>query len=410
MKRLRAIDLFSGAGGLTNGLKQAGFEVLAASEINPAYSNTYRQNHPDHVVYTGDIRDLSVSEVRKQTNLKPGELDLLAGGPPCQGFSINAPIRTMDDKRNHLFVEFLRFVDELLPKYVLIENVPGIVSMGQGSVVASIHKALNDLGYGCRHMILYAAHYGVPQMRWRTIFIAHREGTKKPTFPIPTHHAVGRANFTGAKDLCFKLTSGPSFFDNDLLPFTTVGDAISDLPSLDSSGGEDKTSYTTPPQTNFQEYARKHSKSVWNHICSGLHPVNLERMKHVKPGGSWRDIPHELLPAGLKRARRSDHTRRYGRLSKNGLATTILTKCDPHWGTFIHYNQDRIISVREAARLQSFPDTFKFTGPLVQQYQQVGNAVPPLLGKVLGSAIIESLQSTYKEVKKGRKTLQASTG
>ena len=137
---------------------------------------------------------------------------------------------------------------------------------------------------------------------------------------------------------------------------------------------------------------------VYNHRSPKVHSINLERMKYIKPGGSWRDIPFDLLPEGMKKARRSDHTRRYGRLDPSGLSSTILTKCDPHWGTFFHYSQDRVITVREAARLQSFPDRFRFVGSLVQQYQQVGNAVPPLLGKVLGEAILNSLDASLEVV------------
>lgn len=124
-----------------------------------------------------------------------------------------------------------------------------------------------------------------------------------------------------------------------------------------------------------------------NHSCNGLGPVNLERLKYIPQGGSWRDIPHDMLPTGLKRARRSDHTKRYGRLSPDALCSTILTKCDPHWGSFFHPTQDRVLSVREAARIQSFPDDYRFLGSLQEQYEQVGNAVPPLMAKAIGEEI-----------------------
>jgi DNA (cytosine-5)-methyltransferase 1 len=144
---------------------------------------------------------------------------------------------------------------------------------------------------------------------------------------------------------------------------------------------------------------RKGSRKIYNHVAPFLAPINLERLKHIPPGGSWRDIPMKLLPAGMKAARRSDHTKRYGRLEKTGLASTILTKCDLHWGAFIHPSQERALTVREAARLQSFPDRFKFQGSRVDQFRQVGNAVPPLLAKAVASAVASMLAAPAKKDK-----------
>jgi DNA (cytosine-5)-methyltransferase 1 len=189
-------------------------------------------------------------------------------------------------------------------------------------------------------------------------------------------------------------------FANPLLHPTSVGEAIDDLPRIESGGGADAMAYTNDPQCTYQEVLRKGSSRLFNHECMDLAKVNVERMQHVKPGGSWRDIPFDLLPRGLKIARRSDHTRRYGRLDPTALSGTVLTKCDPHWGTFVHYNQDRVISIREAARIQSFPDWFRFIGPRVSQYRQVGNAVPPLLARHLADHI-KKLLKTAQRKKKG---------
>ena len=239
------------------------------------------------------------------------------------------------------------------------------------------------MGYKVDHKILFAGHYGIPQMRFRTIFIALRDGGKIE-FPEPTHDAQAIANFAGAKALCLKIHP---LFSGNLKNQTTVWDAISDLPKLDPGQSIDDAEYTVDQQSELQQILREGSDAIYNHACARLGKANLDRLKHIPQGGSWRDIPHDMLPKGLQRARRSDHTKRYGRLHPDALCSTILTKCDPHWGSFFHPTQDRAISVREAARIQSFPDRYVFTGNLTQQFEQVGNAVPPLMAKAIGEKI-----------------------
>lgn len=381
-KQLKSVDFFSGAGGLSCGLRMAGFRSILGSDIHPVYADTFQLNHPKAKVITNDIRNLSEYDILELTKLKPGELDLIAGGPPCQGFSINAPVRSLDDQRNHLFSDYLRIAEILRPKAILIENVPGIVSLGKGTVVKAIYARLEGMGYSVGHRILFAGHYGVPQLRFRTIFIALRD-SKHVEFPEPTHNASGRANFAGAKELCISLAP---LLSEKLKEKVTAWDAISDLPEL-MLGGSYEGAYPTPPQSELQKQLRDGSSLIQNHACARLATINLERLKHIPQGGSWRDIPFDLLPEGLKRARRSDHTKRYGRLHPNELCSTILTKCDPHWGSFFHPNQDRALSVREAARIQTFPDTYTFKGTLTQQFEQVGNAVPPIMAKAIGEQI-----------------------
>ncbi len=384
------VDLFSGAGGLSCGLEMAGFRPILANELVPAYAETYRHNHPNTDLIVGDVREVSEANIRKRLGVAKGEVDLLAGGPPCQGFSINAPIRSLDDDRNHLFKEYIRIAKELLPKAILIENVPGIISMGKGTVVDQIYKEIKELGYSIQHKILFAGHYGVPQMRFRTIFLAVKGGGTEIVFPEPKYDAKAVANFTGAKELCLNILP---LFQQSLKPQTSVWDAISDLPEIESGSKNDKIRYACKkPQSQYQEILRNGSDFVYNHSCNNLGKVNIERMKHIPQGGSWRDIPFDLLPKGLQRARRSDHTKRYGRLDPEGLCSTVLTKCDPHWGSFFHPTQDRVISIREAARIQSFPDSYHFTGSVTQQYEQVGNAVPPLMANEIGKSIISMLE------------------
>ncbi len=383
-----AIDLFAGAGGLSEGIRQAGFQGIFANEIDKTYASSFQANHPEvEEVNTDDIRDLNPRNIRRSLSLSKGELSLLAGGPPCQGFSINAPIRCEKDKRNHLFLYFLDFVKEFKPQSVLIENVPGIVSFLKGKAVQSILDSLRSVGYRAEIRILYAAHYGVPQMRWRAIIVGLKNGAPIACLPNPKHNAPARANFTSALNGTSLVLDTNLSGHLQMLQHTTVLEAIDDLPVLKNGGGAGKMDYDQSPAQAYAQNLRNSNEILYNHKCSRLGKINLQRMKYIPVGGSWRDIPFEMLPKGLKRARRSDHTRRYGRLDPHGLAATVMTKCDPHWGTFFHYSQDRVVSVREAARIQSFPDNCRFFGSLTQQYEQVGNAVPPLLARAIAERI-----------------------
>lgn len=389
MNKLKMIDLFAGAGGLSEGLKEAGFESLYANEIVPQYAQTHRENHPDTWVDGRDIRLVDAKAVRRQLEIARGELDLLAGGPPCQGFSINAPSRRSDDHRNHLFKEYLRFVEEFKPRSILIENVPGIVSFSGGATLDAILSSLETLGYDTDVQILYAPNFGVPQTRWRAIVIGLRDGEASSAFPDATHHAPMRVNFTSkyaGRDIVAMQGA------TTLPKFVTVKDALGDLPQLvNGETGILRKSYASEPQNSYQTVLRAGSEGVFNHEAPRLSTLNMERFSHIPAGGNWTDIPHALLPKGMQAARRSDHTKRYGRVDPDGLASTILTKCDPHWGAYIHYAQDRTFTVREAARIQSFPDSYVFTGSRVDQYAQVGNAVPPLLAAAVGQQVSRAL-------------------
>lgn len=384
---MKLVDLFAGAGGLSCGLEMSGFEPIFANELVGQYAATYKRNHPQTNVLVGDVRQLSELDLKATLNLKSGELDLLAGGPPCQGFSVNAPIRSLDDERNHLFKDFLRVAATLRPKAVLIENVPGMVSLGKGTVIEQIYEELEALGYTVSHAILFAGHYGVPQMRFRMTIVGIYGGGGF-NFPKPAYAAKAVANFAGARELCLKIS------DEEFLALnkhTSVWDAMSDLPAIMGGRHDEAMEYKTNPENDYQKYLRENSNFLLNHVCNRIAAINIERLKHIPQGGSWRDIPFDLLPKGLQRARRSDHTKRYGRLHPNALCSTVLTKCDPHWGSFFHPYEDRVISVREAARIQSFPDNYIFEGGTTQQYEQVGNAVPPLMAKAIGMEIKKSL-------------------
>ena len=364
-----AVDLFCGAGGLTEGLRQAGFHVLAGNDFDEAAGATFEATHQEACFIPGPVQKLSSAALLKAAGLRRGELDCVAGGPPCQAFSVYNHQRGMHDERSQLFKEYLRLVDGLNPRWVVIENVKGITSAGRGAAVRAILSGLGKLGYSVEYRVLRAEDYGVPQERHRLVFVGNRENAPI-VWPEKTH-------------------------GEGLEPLITIREAIGDLPALANGENRGVTSYAREAACEYQNMLRAGSNAVHNHAAPCLAPINIERMKYIPQGGSWRDVPFELLPAGMKRARRCDHTKRYGRLKWTGLSSTILTKCDLHWGAYIHPDQERVITVREAARIQSIPDRYQFEGSRTEQYVQVGNAVPPLLGRKIGEAILVAESFEY---------------
>lgn len=387
-KKFTAVDLFCGAGGLSEGFVEAGFDVLAANDFDSCAAETFKLNHAGTRFYDGPIQNISINDMLNAAGIESGELDVLIGGPPCQAFSVYNHQRGMHDERSGLFREYLRMVEGLMPRFVVMENVTGITSVAGGRAVDEIYHSLESLGFHVDHQVLRAENFGVPQERRRIFFIGVRDSDSF-RWPEPTHCRL----------------------DNVLLkvpgqkPLVTVWDAISDLPELSICEGEDESDYNCEPESEFQHTIRRRSKRLFNHVAPALADINLERLKHIPQGGSWRDIPVALLPSGMKRARRSDHTKRYGRLHPDGLASTILTKCDLHWGAFIHPTQERSLTVREAARFQTFPDCFRFLGSRGEQFRQVGNAVPPRLANAVAKAVVRMLKKTNP-----RKETLASAG
>ena len=389
---LSSIDLFCGAGGITEGFRQAGYQCLYGNDVMPEAISTFKHNHPHAVADPRGVESVQPREIREMLGLSVGKLDVLAGGPPCQGFSINAPGRFLSDPRNIMFRHYERFLEEFLPRAFVFENVPGLLSIDDGRVFEEIIRIFSELGYSVSAKILFAAHYGVPQERWRLIILGSREGNIE--HPEPSHFAVRRANFRGGSSMIFRLNEDDRLRLN---PHETVGDAIGDLPRLKIGEGGEVVSYTREPHSLYSMSLRNSAGETYNHYAGNLSLQNRERMKHVAPGGSWRDIPVEMLPTGMQRARKSDHTKRYGRLSNNSLAGTVMTKCDPHWGTVFLPDQERTLTVREAARFQSFPDHYRFMGPRVSQYVQVGNAVPVFLARSVAWRIRQHLSSSLKQ-------------
>jgi DNA (cytosine-5)-methyltransferase 1 len=368
------IDLFAGAGGLAEGFRQAGWDVLAGADADAHASATFKLNFPDARVYKQAISSAFAKVLLRDLGIKKGELGCLIGGPPCQSFSYNNHHRSASDERARLFDHYLQIVAALRPIALVMENVPGMLTIGDGSILREIEDRLGRLGYSCEVRVLFSEDFGVPQARRRVFVIACSVGEADDLFPRGSH---GPCEKPSPKSNAYVHHWKPRA-DCDYPEFVTVWDAISDLPLLQNGGGKRESKYREEPRTDYQESARRDSTRLLNHVSHELTGTVIRRIERVPEGGNWRDIPRRMLPSGMKRAEKSDHTKRYGRLRRKEMASTILTKCDPHWGAYVHPTQDRTISVREAARLQGFPDRFEFAGSyLSRQYEQVGNAVPP---------------------------------
>jgi DNA (cytosine-5)-methyltransferase 1 len=353
------MDLFAGAGGLGLGLTWAGFDVLVANEFEPVFSATYRANHPKTEMICGDITHQAILA---QLGAFAGSIDLLAGGPPCQGFSTVGK-KDEEDPRNRLFFTFLEVVKLVRPRMVLFENVSGFKRMYEGRAYQRLVSLLGAEGYSTSHAILDAQDYGVPQSRLRT-FVVGLAGPGKFIFPEPTHMA------------------SVSLFGGER--YLTLEAALSDLPLVHS--GESACAYASDPQNPFQERMRMGASDELTEHDGPWHGEKLLHMiSHVPKGGSIQDIPEALRP-------KSYFANTYSRLWWDRPAPTITRNLGtPSSSRCIHPFSDRGLSTREGARLQSFPDSYRFTGTRSEKNLQIGNAVPPLLGEAMGRALIQVL-------------------
>jgi DNA (cytosine-5)-methyltransferase 1 len=373
----KTIDLFSGAGGLTTGFNLAGFESLCAIDSNKKALATYQHNYPNTKVIHQDIREVNPSELRHNLGLEREQLQAIIGGPPCQGFSRNIPAeyRYIDDPQNQLYKSFLDFVKEFRPLYVIMENVPEILTAYKGLFKYQITNQLESLGYNVISSSLNAAKYGVPQTRSRAFFIASLE--RLIVLPKPTHHDDIKSNFKNKE----------SYYQTNLLesnssPIVTVKDAIGDLPQLNAGQKYDEDRYPSDPQTSYQTLIRNNSSKITNHIARALSSIQMSRVKLLKEGQDARDLPPELAP-------KKHYSGAYGRLYWDQPAKTITRWVfHPGSGRFFHPTQNRTITIREAARLHSYPDTFHFLGTYTEMASQIGESVPPLLAKTIAECII----------------------
>ena len=379
---LTAVDLFSGAGGASLGLTDAGLELLLGVDLHEHYGATHEANLPGRFL-RGDLRGVDSEKLMALAGVTPGELDVMFAGPPCQGFSMIGQ-RVVWDERNNLFAEVLRLARDVKPRAVVIENVPGLLTLAGGAYLRAILAGLTDAGYVPAVAELLAAQYGAPQMRWRVVVVAWRADLDIDPgygFPAPSH---GRTSI-GA------LLPNVTISQADLAGFVTAREALADLPAI--AAGEQTDVYVGPPTTECQREMRAGlTTELTNHYAARLSPQNLERIRRLAPGQDWRDLPHELLPPGMQRALRKDHTRRYRRMTWEGVPRSVITRFrDPKSGEYTHPDQDRTLSIREAARLQGFPDRFQFLGDRTSQYEQVGNAVPVPLARAVAAEVARCL-------------------
>lgn len=344
---MNAIDLFAGCGGLSKGFLDAGFDIIVGIDNDSAALNTFKLNHNGAAALNADLSKQETFEKIKQIAGKR-KIDVIIAGPPCQGFSLTGP-RNFDDERNKLYLAVFEVVKQFNPKAFVIENVPGMATLYNGEIKKEILKRFKALNYNVECKILVAADYGVPQMRKRLIFMGIRDDIGAPKFPKPL------------------------FSPNN---YRTCRDAICDLPSLVDTLGEEKCAYSTEPCTEYQRIMRKNSKQLFNHTATKHTQLVKDTIALVPEGGNYKD-----LPKGIGESRRFHEA--WTRYDGNKPSKTIDTGHRNHF----HYEYNRVPTVRENARLQSFPDDFVFTGTRTQQYRQVGNAVPPLLGYYLGLEI-----------------------
>lgn len=343
------LDLFCGAGGFSSGMhKNPHFQTAVALDFNEQAAHTFKMNMPEADVITGDITSASVRETILQKSREAG-VNMIVGGPPCQGFAMKGKKLGLDDERNYLFLEYLKLVKELQPEVFVIENVRRILTTAGGWFKDEILRYIHQMGYKVSYGVLNAKGYGVPQSRERAIFICSKS---------------------------FDIELPPEITET-----VTVRDAISDLAYLNSGEGSFESEYLVAPQSDYQRRMRSKSKQLFNHQASNHSAVALHKLSLIPAEKGQEYLPQEL------RGKQIYHTT-WCRLVWDTFSPTIDTRFDtPSNGTNSHPFLDRAITPREAARIQSFDDRFIFYGNKSAVCTQIGNAVPPLLAKAIADQI-----------------------
>lgn len=356
MKNKNIIDLFCGCGGFSRGFEDAKFEVVLALDSWNDAIETFNINHHNPVGVTKNIYDFTNEEITKFSKEK--NITGIIGGPPCQGFSMVGK-RETNDARNTLYLQYVRFVEQIKPEFFILENVKGLLTLEKGYFKKEIIERFSDLGYNVTYKVLRACDYGVPQKRERVFFVGLRKdifGDKFFKYPEPGNHIVG------------------------------TEEALCDLPSLDNN--ESATEYKTNAQNEFQKLMRKKSKSIKNNEITEHTEQTKKIISMIPDGGNIKSLPEEYYKV-------RNYSSAFKRMNSKEPSTTI----DCGHRNYFHYKENRIPTVRESARIQSFPDDFEFLGTKTSQYTQVGNAVPPLLAQ----AIAEAINKMYKSIKNEEK-------
>ncbi len=348
----KVLDLFCGCGGLSEGFKLAGYTIVGGVDFNESAIKTYNRNFPEAKGICCDLLNMDSQRIIEEFG-DLSDIDVIIGGPPCQGFSAANRYKIEgEDPRNKLFFEFVKFVDIANPKVVVIENVRGIITSNNGYAKERIYEIFEKRGYSVNHRILSASDYGVPQRRQRNFFVMIKNGKK---------------------------------FDFDTLikvsELRTVEDAIGELYYHEDSKSNEPFVLNCEPNTEYRKYLRSKSNEIANHEVRYPAEKVQERISYVPQGGNWKDVPEELWPSD----RKNRHSSAYKRLDVNQPSCTIDT--GNNHSNYFHPLYNRLPTVREAARLQSFPDDFIFEGNRSEQYRQVGNAVPPLLAKAIADQL-----------------------
>lgn len=395
-QRLTVIDLFCGTGGFSKGFENTGrFGVLFGIDLLPQSIETFKLNHHAARAVAGDIRQFPATRLASDFGIRRGEVDVVIGGPPCQGFSSIRPHRGTggDDPRNTLFESFAHYVDDLRPRAFVLENVVGLATYKNGETIEAMQEAFEAVGYETDWRILNAAHYGVPQKRERLIVIGVEQGAPL-SFPTPTHGGGGAVGRTiGFRDRRrMHGLAQPSLFDGEvtpgpeLLPVVTVLDAIDDLPVIGS--GEASTEYDRPPRTEYQAARRARTTELDLHSSTRHTEKMMRIIRHSGPNISC--IPKHLITSGFSSC--------YSRLAGDEPSVTITVNfVHPASNRCIHPTLDRALTPREGARLQSYDDDFQFAGGRAQIVKQIGNAVPPLLGRAIGAHVAELIDGRVTE-------------
>lgn len=346
---MKCVDLFAGVGGMSLGFESAGFEVVLAVEKSASIAEGYTTNLPHTRMIVAGVEEINLD--KELTPLKTRGVDVVFGGPPCQGFSQKGKRLSISDERNFLFKNFVDVVEFLKPQFFVIENVPNILTAAKSYFYKEIEAAFSKMGYELKAKVLNAADYGVPQQRKRA-FIVGQMGFNTFNFPDPVAQLV------------------------------TVQEAISDLPAIGSGEGKFTYNYPTGEQSSYQKRMRENSVGIYNHQATKHSQIALQRLALIpQNGGGKENLPKEHLTKSI-------YSGTWMRLREDLPARTITTRFDtPSSGQFTLPRLDRCLTVREAARIQSFPDRFIFTGTKSNQMLQVGNAVPPLLAQAVASEI-----------------------